>query len=61
MQFIKTKCVLENKNHKAPGLILFFCKSEKNSTQRKRQFGEQQCIESKMGRDRILADEEGQG
>ena len=28
MQFIKTKCVLENKNRKAPGLI-FFGKLEK--------------------------------
>lgn len=35
MQFIKTKCVLENKNCKAPGLILFFCKSEKIEPQKR--------------------------
>lgn len=39
MQFIKTKCVLENKNHKAPGLILFFCKSEKIAPKEKDNLG----------------------
>lgn len=35
MQFIKTKCVLENKNRKAPGLILFL-QIRKNKTPQKK-------------------------
>lgn len=38
MQFIKTKCVLENKNHKAPGLILFL-QIRKNRTPKKDKWG----------------------
>lgn len=45
MPFIKTKCVLENKTHKAPRLILF----KTPPPTKKRQFGARWCTKRQGG------------
>lgn len=55
MPFIKTKCVLENKTHKAPRLILFLQIRKKNKTppQKKTVWGK--TVHKKTRRGRTLA------
>lgn len=51
MPFIKTKCVLENKTHKAPGLILFLQIRKKIRPPKKDSLGQGGAQKDEEGQD----------